>query len=141
MLSQLPFPTMKLIALIAAAAILVALGANTTTAWTAQDTQAKQLREKVKRLQQRVRVLSGQRNQARRERNDAQAAITQGLAPQVGIVAAAGSISQLWHLIFEPIRVAWPCGATLFQGQTFWSLDVELSDYDAETDATRRCEA
>ncbi len=26
------------------------------------------------------------------------------------------------------------------QGQTFWSLTVELNDYGAETDTTRRCE-
>jgi hypothetical protein len=105
---------MKLIALAVAAIVLITLATNTTTAWMAQ---------------------------ARRERNGVEAATAQGLAPLVGMVAAAGSISQLWCLVFEPIRVASPCGATIIQGQTFRSLGVELSDYDAETDATRRCEA
>lgn len=132
---------MKPIVIFAAAAALIALAGNPATTWAAQNTQANQLRGEVKRLEHRVRVLRMQRNQARRERDDALAAIVQGLAPQVGIVAQAGSISELWRLIFEPIRTTWPCGATLFQGQTFWSLDVELSDYDAETDTTRRCEA
>ncbi len=113
------------IAVLVALAVLIATAAPATAA---PDPQVKRLQGQVKRLKTQLRQARASRDQFERQRNEAWDSVALGLPAQVASVASSGSISLLAAAIFEPVRVNWPCGATVFQGNTFWSLDVDLED-------------
>lgn len=64
------------------------------------------------------------------ELDDTYLGLSGDIAAGVRVIAARGHVTEIHRLVFEPIRVAWPCGSTLYQGTSLWSLDVSLSDSD-----------
>lgn len=115
------------------ATLAVATPAVQPAVATATPKQAKQ----IKRLKKQVRALKRSRNDWRQRARDAERdaafaedALMGPLADQVTAIARSGQISKLAPSVLEPIRVNWPCGSSLFQGETFWSVDVNLLDFD-----------
>lgn len=78
----------------------------------------------------------------RRQRDQARRAITAGLPDQMRVLASQASIMRVNDAVFDPLRLAWPCGASIFQGQYTWSLTLDLtySYFDGERAVERRCD-
>ena len=116
--------------------IAVLAGVFAPTVAAAPSPQVERLQVEVKRLHHQLSATRTERNRIKQERNVAWDSIALGLPAQVAVVASTGSIGQLAQAILEPIRINWPCGASVYQGQTFWSLDVDLRDLEPENERT-----
>lgn len=108
------------------AVLALAVAQPTIQPATAAPNRAKQ----VKKLKKQVRDLKRSRAQWRERAHNAEDALLAPIFDQVTAIAKAGRISQLAPNVFDPIRVNWPCGSSLFQGESIWSIDVNLSDLE-----------
>ncbi len=82
----------------------------------------KRLKKKLKRQRAKAEGFKAERDAARLE-------LAAALPEQVKQVALAGSIDQLTSAVLQPVRLNWPCGASIYQGQTFWDLSVDLCGF------------
>lgn len=107
----------------------------------AQPASAAPTKHQVQALKAQVKTLKRERNEWRSKARDAQAAITSGLPAQIAELAKGGQITALHNLIIEPIRVNWPCGSTLYQGEWFYSVDVNLekTEYNGDEFVKTSC--
>jgi hypothetical protein len=128
---------LTVLALLAAGALAAppAAGAQSANQLRAQVTALKQSRDTWKR---RALERADEIKALNIEVTDAYEAIERDLAAQVRVIAARGRVTEIHRFVFEPIRTAWPCGATLYQGTSLWSLDVSLSDTDYSGDEVAR---
>lgn len=94
----------------------------------ARDQQVASLNGTVSQRDETLRSKDGTIASQAAEVERVNGALQNGLAGQVAEVARGGKITQLHSLVFEPIRTNWLCGATMFQGQSFWSIDVDLEN-------------
>jgi outer membrane murein-binding lipoprotein Lpp len=115
-------------------ALIAGLVAALPQAGPSTAAQADKQARKIRELKRDVRALRRSREYWRDRAWAAEDSVIDGLAAQITVLAQRGRVSELHPMVFEPVRVNWPCGATVFQGNAIWDLTVNLSDTRFEGD-------
>jgi outer membrane murein-binding lipoprotein Lpp len=94
----------------------------------------------TKQLERQVRSLKAQLKTAKRQRdtyrtklaaaNQENAGLKGSVPDQVRAIAREDNIDQLFNLVIVPAHDVWPCGSTLFYGETFYSADFDRHTSD-----------
>jgi outer membrane murein-binding lipoprotein Lpp len=99
----------------------------------AQAASNSQLRHQVATLKRQVKTLTRQRDSARTKlaaANQENADLKGGVPDQVRAIAREDDIAQLFNLVIVPAHDVWPCGGSIFMGETFWSADFDRHTSD-----------
>jgi septal ring factor EnvC (AmiA/AmiB activator) len=94
----------------------------------------------TKQLQREVKSLKAQLKTAKRQRDTYKARLATanqenqdlkgGVPDQVRAIAREDDIAQLFNLVIVPAHDVWPCGGSLFYGETFDSADFDKHTSD-----------